>query len=200
MLETDPPDSMYYTIHRWTDSEKRRHHRFNFWKINGLIFFVFVLPVIAWILDLIEDPLASGAGDGRIWIGLLFAAEALGCGKLLYWIWCQVQDPSMSDFWDAKVGKKTIGSLWVTNHKARFSSISVVFVYPNRRRRGIGADLVRSLLKSAKQPVFVKSLPALGEFYAHCGFVPVEDLNLPFHLTHIPQVAEPISELNRKPL
>jgi GNAT superfamily N-acetyltransferase len=173
---------MYYTMHRWTDSENRRHHRGNFWKINGLIFFVFILPVIAWIFDLIEYPLASVAGDGRILIGLLFGAEALGCGKLLHWIWCQVQDPSMSDSWDAKVGKKTIGSLWVTNHKARFSSISVVFVYANHRRRGVGADLVRSLLKSTTQPVFVRSLPALEALYARCGFVPVQARLLPFHL------------------
>jgi GNAT superfamily N-acetyltransferase len=173
---------MHFTIHRGTDSEKRRHHRVNLWKISVFVLLVFVLPIIAWIFDLTKYPPAPGAGDGRIWIGLLFAAEALGCGKLLHWIWCQVQDPSMSDFWDAKAGKKTIGSLWVTHHKARFSSISVVFVYPKHRRRGVGADLVRSLLKSTKQPVFVRSLPALSAFYAHCGFVSVEDLHLPFHL------------------
>jgi GNAT superfamily N-acetyltransferase len=176
---------MHYTIHRWTDSEKRRHHRVILWKISGFTFFVFVLPVISWILSYLEYPSALGAGDSQIWIGLTFAVGALGHGKLLHWAWCQLQDPSRSDFWDAKAGKKVFGSLRVAHHKAGFSSISVLFVHPKHRRRGIGTDLVRSLLQSTKQPVFVRSLSALGALYARCGFVPVEDLHLPFHL--IPQ-------------
>jgi GNAT superfamily N-acetyltransferase len=179
---SNPKDSMHYTIHRWTDSEKKRHHRVNLWKISGFIFLVFVLPVVAWAFDLTEYPLVPEAGDSQIWIGLIFGLEALGCGKLLYWVWGQAQDPSRSDFWDAKAGKKAIGSLWVAHHKAGFSSISILCVHPKHRRRGVGADLVRSLLQSTKQPVFVKSLPALEGLYARCGFAPVRDLHLPFHL------------------
>lgn len=179
-------DSMHYSIHRWTDSEKRRHHRVNFWKISVFVLLVFVLPVMAWIFSQVQSdleyPPAQGEGDVHIWIGLLFAIEALGYGKLLHWAWCQAQDPSRSDFWDAKADKKAIGSLWVTHHKAGFTSISVLCVHPKHRRRGVGADLVRSLLKSTAQPVFVRSLPALEALYVRCGFVPVQARRLPFHL------------------
>jgi GNAT superfamily N-acetyltransferase len=142
--------------------------------------------VIAWIIaqaqsDL-EYPPSPGAGDVRIWISLILAATGLIYGKLLHWAWCQVQDLSRSDVWDAKADNKKIGSLWVTHHKAGFTSISVLCVQPKHRRRGVGADLVRSLLKSTTQPVFVRSLPALEALYARCGFVPVQARRLPFHL------------------
>jgi N-acetylglutamate synthase-like GNAT family acetyltransferase len=141
---------------------------------------------MAWIFAQVQSdleyPPAPGTGGIRFWLGLLFATEALGFGKLLHWAWCQAQDLSMSDFWDAKTDNKKVGSLWVTHHKAGFTSISVLCVQPKYRRRGVGADLVRSLLKSTKQPVFVRSLPALEALYARCGFVPVQARLLPFHL------------------
>jgi hypothetical protein len=103
---------MHYNIHQWTDSEKRRHYQVILWKISGFILLFFVFPVIAWILGLIrsdlEYPPTPGSGDVQTWIGLIFAAEALGYGKLMHWVWCNAQDPSRSDFWDAKAGKKTI--------------------------------------------------------------------------------------------
>jgi GNAT superfamily N-acetyltransferase len=183
---SNPEDSLHYTIHRWTDSEKRKHHQVVLWKVNGFILLFFVLPVIAWIFGLIrsyqEYPPTLGAGDSQIWIGLIFAVEALGFGKLLHWVWSQIQDPSRYDFWDAKADKKVLGSLWVVHHKVGFSSISVLFVHPTYRRRGVGTDIVRSLLKSTKRPVFVRSLPTLRAFYNRCGFVPVHDQHLPFHL------------------